>query len=87
MTEMQEININERPISNPEFKVHVLNEQGIYKAKSIAIAFDNLLDFLMNEITPPGTSFCREMAIVKTKLEEACFFAKKAMATKTDNQK
>lgn len=73
---------------NKEFGVHMLNEDGKAKAKAIAEAFDLLLETLcpadvrLPAICPPG----RELAIVKTKLEEACFFAKKAMAMVSQNQ-
>jgi hypothetical protein len=63
------------------FQVHMLNEQGKNSAKAIANAFDGLLTFLEGEC---GAG--RELSIVKTKLEEACFFAKKAMANKSENQ-
>lgn len=65
---------------NKEFKVHRLNASGIAKAQDIAQIFDEAL----NEIKP----FCegRELAIVSTKLEEACFFAKKGMASLAINQ-
>jgi hypothetical protein len=66
---------------NKEFQVHMLNEQGKARAGKIAGAFDALLDALV-EINP-GSS--REMAIVRTKLEEASFFAKKAMASQPEN--
>lgn len=64
-----------------EFQVHILNEKGILHAKDISLAFDNLLKNL-EACCDEG----RTLAIVKTKLEEACFFAKKAMAEKIDNQ-
>lgn len=64
---------------NPLFKTHRLNAQGVEKAKAIAQAFTELIEALD---LPPG----RESAIVYTKLEEACFFAKKAIANKTENQ-
>ncbi len=57
------------------FEVHMLTEDGKAKAKEIAEGFDSLLTKLTG-IVPQG----RELAIVKTKLEEACFFAKKGMA-------
>lgn len=57
------------------FAVHKLTEAGQMKAAAIAEAFDTALGRL-NELCPSG----REMAIVTTKLEEAAFFAKKAMA-------
>lgn len=67
-----------------EFKVHLLNEQGITKAKDMASKFSDLLTYLEQEtVCLQG----RELSIVKTKLEEASFFAKKAMAMNPVNQK
>lgn len=66
---------------NPEFQVHRLNEDGIRKANSIAGIFDSALGQL--------EQYClqdRYFAIVRTKLEEACFFAKKSMARYEPNQ-
>lgn len=66
-----------------EFEVHMLNEVGKEKASAIAAVFDDCLtklEFLCGDISPT-----REMALVRTKLEEACFFAKKAMASKSGN--
>ena len=57
------------------FKVHLLTDEGKAKATQIAEAFDELAADL--ELICPGG---REMSIVMTKLEEACFFAKKSMA-------
>lgn len=76
---------------NQEFEVHILNEEGIEKAKQIAHIFEGTLEQLKlvclrstqprNGIMLPSTVYgAREFAITKTKLEEACFFAKKAMA-------
>lgn len=67
---------------NPEFEVHLLNDTGITNAKAIAAVFDTALDQL-KALCPEG----REFSIVKTKLEEASFFAKKGMAKHTSNQK
>lgn len=67
---------------NPEFQVHLLNEEGIAKANNLASLFDGLLNELKG-IVPPS----RELSIVKTKLEEACFFAKKGIANDASNQK
>ena len=64
-----------------EFEVHLLNPSGIAKAREIAAAFDQLLDTL-----DAICSASREYSIVKTKLEEASFFAKKAMATQLEYQ-
>lgn len=69
------------PVINAEFRTHQLNEQGIEKAGAIGSAFDDLLEYLKKQI-PEG----RGLAIVKTKLEEASFFAKKAMACDPINQ-
>jgi len=66
---------------NALFQVHMLNEQGKNKARAIASAFDRLVDTLLT-CCPEG----REFSIVKTKLEEACFYAKKAMANDGSNQ-
>ena len=61
---------------NKEFEVHILNEDGIQKARDIAEIFDHTLE-LLKQFCPES----REFSIVKTKLEEACFFAKKSMAS------
>lgn len=66
---------------NREFGVHMLNEEGKTKARMIAEAFDALLEALL--IIDPQPS--REMSVCRTKLEEACFFAKKAMAQQSSN--
>lgn len=67
---------------DPLFEVHMLNDDGISKAKQIAEAFDNLL-LKLGDTCLLG----REMSIVKTHLETACFFAKKSMANDVQNQK
>lgn len=66
-----------------EFAVHKLNDQGLAAAEAIAYAFDNLLDSLESLW---GDDTGREAAIARTKLEEASFFAKKAIAVKAANQ-
>lgn len=66
---------------DPLFRVHRLNENGMKKAEEIAAAFNDCL-FRLRSMCPEG----REFAIVKTKLEEAAFFAKKSMANVTENQ-
>lgn len=65
-----------------EFEVHLLNTDGCVKAGNIATAFNTLLTELEQMIGLDG----REMSIVRTKLEEASFFAKKAMAIRPENQ-
>ena len=69
---------------DPLFEVHRLNEAGIAKANAVASAFDHLLGTLQ-EIAEEGANG-RLFAIVKTNLEEACFFAKKAIAIRPENQ-
>jgi len=74
---------------NREFDSHILNEAGIDKAKKIAAVFDALLESLCPSDVRCGPALCppgRELSIAKTKLEEACFFAKKAMAIQPENQ-
>ncbi len=74
---------------NKEFAVHMLNDTGKKKATQIAEAFDLLLNTLAPADAPTSDQvLCpqgRELALVKTKLEEAAFFAKKAMASAAGN--
>lgn len=64
------------------FTVHKLNDVGIARAQNIATAFNRLLEALERECT----TNTREFSIMKTKLEEASFFAKKSMAINEANQ-
>lgn len=66
---------------NPEFQVHKLNPLGLARANQVAESFNRLLDELQG-LMPSG----RELSIVKTKLEEASFFAKKGIAKNPYNQ-
>jgi hypothetical protein len=66
-----------------EFDVHMLNEAGISKAREIAEVYSHALDAIERLCGPDG----REMAIVRTKLQESAFFAKRAMAVRPENQK
>lgn len=66
----------------PEFTVHMLNDAGKGKAAAIAETLSAALDGLEAVCGKDG----REMAVVRTKLEEACFFAKRAMAQRSENQ-
>jgi hypothetical protein len=67
---------------NSEFVVHKLNDRGFKKAEQVRDLFDNFLNSLMPLL---GPSY-REVAIIRTKLEEACFFAKKSIAQDPINQ-
>jgi hypothetical protein len=60
---------------DPAFQVHMLTEGGKARANALAQSFDILLAEV-RKMVPEG----RELSLVKTKLEEACFFAKKGMA-------
>ena len=64
---------------NKEFEGHMMNEAGKEYAKMIAGAFDMLLESI-KMICPEG----RELSIVKTKLEEACLYAKKSIASNSE---
>ena len=66
---------------NEAFQVHRLNEDGLEKAQELAEAFDDLLSFTDSVGVDP-----RLNAIVRTKLEEACFFAKKSLANNPEFQ-
>ena len=68
---------------HPLFQVHMLNDVGIGKANDLASAFDELLKSLRT-ICPEN---CREFSLVKTHLELASFYSKKAMAQLPENQK
>lgn len=67
-----------------EFEVHKLNEAGIEAAEELAQDFENFLELIESSL---GDDEPRLLAIVRTKLEEACFFAKKALASKPEFQK
>lgn len=76
-------------VMNPLFKSHILTEDGILKAKGLALRFERFYDELHDVIfsavqsDQPGWEG-REWSIVKTKLEEASFYAKKCLAQKNE---
>jgi hypothetical protein len=65
----------------PEFAVHKLNADGMKHAQTMAAKFSDLLEFI-ESVAVQG----RELSLATTKLEEASFFAKKAMAINLANQ-
>jgi len=65
-----------------EFAVHSLNDQGLAKAGDLADIFSDALDKI-EAFVPAG----RERSLVVTKLQEAAFFAKRAIALDPANQK
>lgn len=67
---------------DPLFEVHKLNSEGLRRAGVLAKAFNGLLEELRT-LCPENT---REFSLVKTHLEEACFFAKKSIANLPENQ-
>lgn len=64
-----------------EFRVHLLNEQGLAKAAKLAEAFSQFLE-TVDGLIPQS----RERSIFVTKLQEASFFAKRALAVVPENQ-
>lgn len=67
---------------NPLFAFHRLNAAGIEKAQNIACAFSELAKLVVEQ----NVNGSRERSIALSKLEEACFFAKKSMACLAENQ-
>lgn len=66
---------------NNEFSTKKLNGKGLERISTVRTIFDNLLDGVVGQVPP-----CRELAIVRTKLEEACFFAIKGISNEYLNQ-
>ena len=66
-----------------EFAVHMLNDAGKVKATAIAQAFSACLAEVESIAGPAAHP---RGAIVRTKLQEGCFFAKRAMACQKENQ-
>ena len=75
--------MSEEKTIRPEFDVHMLNEVGIRKTRDIASCFS----ILLNDLEEHCGKDSREMALVRTHLQEAAFFAKRAMAVRPENQK
>lgn len=70
------------PDVRDEFTVHKLNPTGMQKAVDLARQFSKLLD----EVEASSGSDGRDIALVKTHLQLASFYAKRAMATRKENQ-
>lgn len=73
-----------------EFRVHFLNAQGLAKATDLASLFSAFLGAIEIVVGPTNLSMrwggTAEMAIVQQKLQEASFYAKRAMAKDPANQ-
>ena len=67
---------------DPLFNSIVLSREGVDKAITISEEFTRLLRCL-EELLPGGS---REISILKTKLEEASFYAKKALRNYEGNR-
>lgn len=66
----------------PEFTVHKLNADGLHMAAQVA----KVLSCALNDLEAVCGTDGREMAVVRTKLQEAGFFAKRAVAMRPDLQ-
>lgn len=66
----------------PEFTVHRLNAAGLSFAEQVA----QVMSRTLNELETLCGAGSREMAIVRTKLQEASFFAKRAVAERPEFQ-
>lgn len=86
---------------NGPFKVHMLNEEGKRKATTLSLAFQELLNLVQHTTRPqaPFASSLRdpaaqgypainelELTQFILKLQEASFYAKRAMAMLPENQ-
>lgn len=69
------------PEIREEFRANALTNEAGDKLRVIRESFSVLLTSL-ETVTPPG----RHLALVKTKLEEACMFAVRAVAVEPANQ-
>lgn len=65
---------------HPAFEVHMLNEDGKLLARQLADAYEQLRATVELACASGKTAGGRELALATTKLEESCFYAKKAMA-------
>ncbi len=72
---------------SPLFAAHRLTDSGLARCRQIADEFTELELTLMKLISPDNyRSTGREISLMKTKLEEAAFYCKKALAIQPQNQ-
>lgn len=77
-----------------EFEVHILNTPGLELMKQIASKYDNFLTDLQETVfrgndelgKDDNFAVCKAWDTAKGKVEESCFFAKKAAACIRKNQ-
>lgn len=88
MEKLGDLRPNDPSLIRDEFKVHKLNSAGLDKAAELAAAFSELLNVVEAECSPkePRGPGGRELALVRTHLELASFYAKRAMAIQPKNQ-
>ncbi len=65
-----------------EFQVNKLSDIGMANVKDLANYFNDLLDYIESIVKTNN----RELVICREKLEEACFYAKKAMAVEDQKE-
>jgi hypothetical protein len=65
-----------------EFAVHLLNEEGLTGARKLGEILTETLD----RIEAINKQPCREMSLVKTHLQDAGFWAKRALAVNPEMQ-
>lgn len=64
-----------------EFQVHILNDDGVAKAKAIAEIYTTALDAL-DKLVPDS----RERSLMVTTMQESAFWAKRGIAVDPNNQ-
>lgn len=74
------------PTVRSEFQVHLLNDEGISKAAELSVVFSQALTKI-EHLVPRTPETGRLLALVTTKLQEASFFAKRAIAVDVTNQR
>lgn len=68
------------------FEFFKLNPAGVERAALLATEFDSFYARIRELIGTPASGSTRELAIVRTNLEAACMYSKKALAMNPANQ-
>jgi len=69
-------------LKNNEFKVYKLSSDGVRLVNDVSREFDEFLTTLLENALPESS---RYTSLVKTKLEEAAFYARKAVGSNPAN--